>query len=189
MENYGIATRPGFFWPGGRKPTTFTPRCGCRATAVFLTPIPSATASLIHWRKSSWDQKSDYSFKEALLPISETLFYFTDDNASVPEAPKKKRLIFLRSCEMNALRRLDQMYLNNGPEDFYYKRIRQDARFVLMGCDTPFASCFCASMGTNTCEGYHAYVHPDGDRFYLDIPDRELAACADGLAAEDASQR
>ena len=135
-----------------------------------------------------WDQKSDYSFKEALLPISETLFYFTDDNASVPEAPKKKRLIFLRSCEMNALRRLDQMYLNNGPEDFYYKRIRQDARFVLMGCDTPFASCFCASMGTNTCEGYHAYVHPDGDRFYLDIPDRELAACADGLAAEDASQ-
>ena len=31
-------------------------------------------------------------------------------------------------------------------------------------------------------------MHPDGDRFYLDIPDRELAACADGLAAEDASQ-
>ena len=24
-----------------------------------------------------WDKKSDYSFKEALLPINETLFYFT----------------------------------------------------------------------------------------------------------------
>ena len=23
-----------------------------------------------------WDKKSDYSFKEALLPINETLFYF-----------------------------------------------------------------------------------------------------------------
>ena len=33
-------------------------------------------------------EKSEYSFKEILLPISETLFYFTEDNVVVQEGPK-----------------------------------------------------------------------------------------------------
>lgn len=140
------------------------------------------------WKEIVWDRKSDYSFKETLLPVSETLLYFTDDTASVPEAPKKKRLIFLRSCEMNALRRLDEMYLHNGPADIYYQRIRQEAKFVLMGCEHPFDSCFCAAMGTNTCEGYHAYAHLEEDRLYLDIRDEELEEDTRGLEAQTAVQ-
>ena len=59
-----------------------------------------------------FDKKSEYSFKEILLPISETLFYFTEDNVVVPEGPKKGAIIFLRSCDLHGLKRMDQIYLN-----------------------------------------------------------------------------
>ena len=37
---------------------------------------------------------------------------------------EEKILIFLRSCDMHAVRRLDEIYLNNGGfEDIYYKKI------------------------------------------------------------------
>ena len=32
-----------------------------------------------------WNRKSDYSFKEVLLAINETLFYFTEDQTTVPK--------------------------------------------------------------------------------------------------------
>lgn len=60
-----------------------------------------------------FDQKSDYSFKEILTPISETLFYFTEDEAIVPKERKKGAVVFLRACDLNALKRLDDIYLHN----------------------------------------------------------------------------
>lgn len=102
-----------------------------------------------------WEKKSDYSFKEVLLPISQTLFYFTED--SVKEADpehRKKAIIFLRSCDMHAVKRLDEIYLNNGFEDYYYKRLREEVKFVVMGCRESFENCFCVSMGTNQPDEY-----------------------------------
>ena len=61
-----------------------------------------------------FEKKSDYSFKEALLPINETIFYFTEDETTVPKGPAKERLVFLRACDLNAVKRLDQIYLKNG---------------------------------------------------------------------------
>ena len=89
-----------------------------------------------------WDRKSDYSFKETLLPINETLFYFTEGQTNVPEGPKKDILIFLRTCDLHAVRRLDEIYLKNGFEDFYYARVRERAKFVLMGCQNTCESGF-----------------------------------------------
>ena len=42
-----------------------------------------------------WNKKSDYSFKEILTPINETLFYFTEHNMTEPELPDRKIMIFL----------------------------------------------------------------------------------------------
>ena len=38
----------------------------------------------------AWEAKSDYSFKEALLPINETLFYFTEEETTVPRSPPER---------------------------------------------------------------------------------------------------
>lgn len=121
-----------------------------------------------------WDRKSDYSFKEALLAINETLFYFTEDQTTVPKGPDQDILIFLRACDLHAVKRLDEIYLRNGFEDFYYARVRERARFILMGCQETCESGFCVSMGTNRADRYDAYLKVDGEVVYADIKNPEL---------------
>ncbi len=121
-----------------------------------------------------WDKKSDYSFKEVLLPISQTILYFTEDEMKVPKEEEKGNLILVRSCDLHSVRRLDEIYLKNGAEDYYYKRIRENTRFILMGCPESFDSCICVSMGTNKSTDYDAYPRMDGQGVYLDCRDEEL---------------
>lgn len=116
-----------------------------------------------------WDKKSDYSFKEILLRINETLFYFTEDSTSVPKGQEKEILIFLRACDLHAVKRMDEMYLRNGFEDFYYARIRKHAHFVLMGCKTTCENGFCVSLGTNIAENYDAYMKVENDVVSMDL--------------------
>ncbi len=123
-----------------------------------------------------WNKKSDYSFKETLLKINETLFYFTEDQTTVPKGPKKDILIFLRACDLHAVKRLDEIYLKNGFEDFYYARVRERAKFILMGCKNTCDSGFCVSMGTNKADNYDAYIKVDGDIVQMDLKWDALAA-------------
>ena len=106
-----------------------------------------------------FDKKSEYSFKEVLTPISQTLFFFTEDQCKESAPPKKGTVIFLRSCDLHALKRLDDMYLKNGSPDYYYQRIRDNIKIVLIGCNQSFENCFCVSMGTNISENYDMSVN------------------------------
>lgn len=132
-----------------------------------------------------WSAKSDYSFKEALLAINETLFYFTEDRTDVPSISPKGLLIFVRSCDLHALKRLDQIYMKNGFEDYYYARIREKAKFILMGCKESCKSGFCVSMGTNISENYDAYIKPDGETVFADVKDESLKTAFAGGEAVD----
>lgn len=123
-----------------------------------------------------FEHRSDYSFKEALLAIHETLFYFTEDTTSVPACTDRRLLIFLRSCDLHALKRLDAIYLHNGPEDFYYKRLREKADFVLMGCEKTCDTGFCASMGTNRADQYDLYLKLNQNTVLIDCPSKSLRA-------------
>ena len=69
-------------------------------------------------------QKSRFSPKEVLLPITQTLFHYTESSVQEPEPPQKDRMIFLRSCDLHAVKRLDAVYLQDRFEDTYYKRLR-----------------------------------------------------------------
>lgn len=115
-----------------------------------------------------YDKKSDYSFKEILLPISETLFYFTEDSVKEADGPKKGAIVFLRSCDLHAVKRLDEIYLQNGSKDYYYNRIREKLKFVLIGCENNFEDCFCVDMGTNESNNYDAYIQVQGDEVLID---------------------
>ena len=128
-----------------------------------------------------WNKKSDYSFKEVLLAINETLFYFTEDQTTIPKGPEKDILIFLRACDFHAVRRLDDIYLNNKFEDYYYARIREKARFILMGCESTCASGFCVSMGTNKADNYDAYIKVDGDEVLMDVKWEDLVISLDDV--------
>lgn len=112
--------------------------------------------------------KSDFSFKEILLPISQTLFYFTEDSVKEADGPKKGAIIFLRSCDLHSVKRLDEIYLKNGFEDYYYKRIRENVKFVLIGCQNSYENCFCVEMGTNKIDSYSLSIDYKDDKFFID---------------------
>lgn len=133
------------------------------------------------------DRKSDYTFKEAFLPMSQTLFYFSEDDIKEPDTPKKPVLIFLRSCDFHAVRRLDEIYLKNGAPDTYYSRLREKSRFVLMGCPQAFDSCYCVDMGTNIAEGWDAAFEKKGDSYYMSssLPELDKVFCRYATEATD----
>ena len=123
-----------------------------------------------------FEKKSNFSPKEIMLPINQVLFYFTEDEfrETSSEYKNKKVLIFLRACDLNAVKRIDQIYLNNGPEDIFYKRIRERTKFVLVGCRKSFRNCFCVSMDSNIADGYSAAMNVGKDEIQLEIVDEDL---------------
>ena len=98
--------------------------------------------------------RSTYPAKEVLTPVTETLFYFTEDEFKESKLKDDRDLlIFARACDINAIKILDQIYLENGGiEDYFYKRKRDRAKFVLMECTEQFDGCFCCSVGSNTTD-------------------------------------
>lgn len=106
-----------------------------------------------------FDQKSYFSPKEAFFPVRETLFYFLKDEVSIPVVDETPIIIFLRACDLNGIKRLDRMFLENGKFiDFYYQRRRKNIKFFMIECVEGFENCFCASMGTNITDEYDAVV-------------------------------
>ncbi|MBM6859564.1 anaerobic sulfite reductase subunit A [Clostridium saudiense] len=121
-----------------------------------------------------FDKKSQFSYKEVLLPISQTLFFFTENEMKEADMEEKAPLIVLRSCDINSLRRIDDIYLRNGFEDPFYKKIREKAKFILIGCENSFENCFCVNMGTNKTEEYDMYLKVNGNEVILDVKDAGL---------------
>ena len=122
-----------------------------------------------------WDRKSNFSPKETFLPINEVLFYFTESEFRESSIDDRKTLVFLRACDLNAVKRVDQIYLGNGEEeDYYYKRNREKVKFVLVGCQESYRNCFCVSMGTNKADNYDAAMNIRGNEIQLELRDDDL---------------
>lgn len=132
-----------------------------------------------------FNEKSQYSFKEVLLPISQTLFFFTEDEIKEPTPPKKGALIFLRSCDIHALKRLDDMYLHNGSVDHYYQQLRNKLKVILIDCKASFENCFCSSMGTNKTDEYDLSFRLEKDYYLLDCKDAQWAGLLQGMKDEE----
>ncbi len=127
-----------------------------------------------------FEKKSKFSFKEVLTPITQTLFYFTENNTTEPEMRKKGAIIFLRSCDLHAVKRQDEIYLNNGPADYYYAKLRENVKFVLIGCENSFENCFCVDMGTNKSDSYDFSVELSNGNVLIDSKDEKITALLKG---------
>lgn len=121
-----------------------------------------------------FEQKSSFSPKEVILPITQTLFYFTENNWTEPQVRDEKILLFVRSCDIHAISRLDEIYLHNGPADPYYKVLRGKMRFCLMECPESFTNCFCVSMNSNRVDKYDLFVRRNGAAVWVKVMNEEL---------------
>ncbi|MFU0831455.1 MAG: Anaerobic sulfite reductase subunit A [Oscillospiraceae bacterium] len=121
-------------------------------------------------------ERSTYPLKEVLTPITQTLFYFTDDEFHESKAPEKDILIFGRACDINSVKILDQIYLENGDvADSFYQRIREKAKFVLMECTEQFDGCFCCSVGSNVTDMHSLAVSFREDGAYVSVVDQSMS--------------
>lgn len=131
-------------------------------------------------------EKSDYPVKEVITPITQTLYYFTENEfreSSVGH--NKKILIFARPCDINAQRRQDMIYLHNGNfEDTFYKRIRDRVKFVCIECVEGFDTCFCVSMNSNKTDDYSLAVRFNESSLLFNIKDTEFTKYFEGKTEE-----
>lgn len=126
-------------------------------------------------KEIEFGKKSQFTAKEVVMPVTETLFYYTEDEQKVPSIDERKSLVFMRSCDIHGLNRIDNVYLKNGIEpDFYYKRLRDKVKIVVMGCEESFRNCFCVSFGTNKTEEYSLGIKVVKDDVYIDVVDDEF---------------
>lgn len=122
------------------------------------------------WDDLVWQEKSHMSPNTVISPITETLFYFNKDTIQIAETDTTPVLIFARACDINAMSRLDYMYLSNGNNsDYSYQQLRDHIRFVLIECPQSFENCFCVSMGSNKTDNYSAAMRfsDDGASVFL----------------------
>jgi len=92
------------------------------------------------------DNQPQTSAKSFLLPQRETLFTYTsaagDNYAFAAEDGIRPTVFFgLRSCDLSAILYMDVIFQTGG--DPYYRRRRQDSILISLGCNAPFANCFC----------------------------------------------
>ncbi|MDD2400031.1 MAG: 4Fe-4S dicluster domain-containing protein [Sulfurovum sp.] len=68
-----------------------------------------------------------------------------------PEEEPKKRIIFLRNCDIKAIRLLDGWFEKDiADED--YKKLRENLILVTIGCHTIGPFCFCSTFGVDPIE-------------------------------------
>lgn len=109
--------------------------------------------------------KTYLSPKQYVFPVRETLFHFDEVACKVPELETKPIYVFLRTCDINGMDRLDTMFLKNGSiVDPYYARRRERMVFIMMDCTGKgFDSCFCVSMESSKTDAWHFSLLTDGD--------------------------
>lgn len=118
-------------------------------------------------------EKSTYPAKEVITPISQTLYYFIENEfRESTMKSQKKILIFVRPCDINAQKRQDNIYLKNGNfEDIFYKRVRDKVKFICMECTEGWDTCFCVSMNSNTVDDYSLAVRFNDDNLLFNLKD------------------
>ena len=118
------------------------------------------------------NEKSHFSPKEVFYPVSQTMFYFKGDNCTEKELENEKDIIlFARPCDINAIRRLDNIFLHNGQSDVYYSRMREKLHIFMLECRESFDNCFCVSMGSNITDTYSAAFRIDDICALVEIRD------------------
>lgn len=133
------------------------------------------------------ERTSDFSAKEVYYPIMQTMFYFTDTEVIESKIKDEREVILLlHPCDINALRRTDNIFLKNGAgADLYYERLRKKIRIVLLECKGSSDNCFCVSMDSNRAENYEMAIRLEENGVKVQVKEAEWNRFFEHAAADD----
>lgn len=128
------------------------------------------------FKQLCWTKRTHFSAKELAFHIIEELFHITKKGPQETCKPFRKKIVFCRSCDIEGFRRLDKIYLENGPfVDIYYKRLRDTMSFFLIECSEGFEGCFCQSVTSDTTTAYAVSLFETGDEISVTIGEPDFA--------------
>lgn len=119
-------------------------------------------------------EKSNASVKEVVFPVTQTILYFNEDSYSIPKECEKEKLVIARACDINGIHRLDTLYYKNGESDFYYKRLREKVKFIILQCNHAYKNCFCVSMDGNKTDDHVMGINVDDNNIYIQVTNEEF---------------
>jgi sulfhydrogenase subunit beta (sulfur reductase) len=135
-----------------------------RGKTFLFTKVSSPSEASLNYNRTMLPPK-----KYFVRPLEEILKVKVGKGYEpVVEEPKKIVLLGLHACDINALRVLDSVYLDE-PEDPYYQSRRANAFIVGVSCE-PDEYCFCKSMGTDYAwTGFDLFLHDIGEAYLVRV--------------------
>ena len=113
------------------------------------------------------EEQPDKSPKEFFLPQNEVL----DPEAIAKSNPEEnKTIIFgVRSCDIEALRVFDDVFLNDTYVDPYYEKRRDNTIIIGYSCPHREPTCFCDQLGISPHENKLAdlYLYKFDDKYWI----------------------
>lgn len=115
--------------------------------------------------------------EEQLLSFSTSVNRTFDDGTGIEATP---RVLFgLHACDINAINRIDKVFMDSDYVDPYYAAQREATVIVGISC-MPTEHCFCTAWGTDEVnQGYDLFLHDIGDRYLVTILSVQAAEVLD----------
>lgn len=113
--------------------------------------------------------------KEILLPAMEKLYRYESIQGhhtvdAFSESAGSFIIFGIRSCDVQAITCLDDVFLRGEFVDEFYRSKRENASIIAISCTKPGAYCFCRSMGLNpqTHRGADLQIYDCGNIYGLE---------------------
>ncbi|MDX1613601.1 MAG: 4Fe-4S dicluster domain-containing protein [Candidatus Promineifilaceae bacterium] len=117
--------------------------------------------------------RSYSSPKNFFIPFKEDLVTYKLDDADweqeIEYTVHPRVIVGMRACDINALRKLDEVMLNSVYPNPYYAARRRNT--IIIGLDhEPLEDCFCHSMNANVAlSGFDLFLTDIGDKYFVAI--------------------
>lgn len=132
------------------------------------------------------DKQPDRSPKGFFLPQQERLGNDFQAKAELKDKEKKTIILGVRSCDLEALKVLDDVFLDQSPTgvDAYYKEKWENTIIIGLSCENKEKSCFCTALGVNPVENDKApiYMYQTGDKYILKAENPKYEQLINSLA-------
>ncbi|MDP6635652.1 MAG: anaerobic sulfite reductase subunit AsrA [Phycisphaerae bacterium] len=124
-----------------------------------------------------FSEKTETSAKSVLFPTREAMFNCGAGRIEEVTPDNRPTVVFLRACDVNALKVTDEVFLRNGGcMDSYYSRRRKNLKIFLLECPRQFETCFCVSMGSGRTKDYSVFLRKDADGYAVQVKDDDFPA-------------
>ncbi len=127
------------------------------------------------------DSQADTSPKEFFLPQDEKI-------EKIQENEKKTIIFGVRSCDIEAIKVLDSVFLDDDYVDVHYKNKRENTIVFALSCEDRFKSCFCDVLGIDPVENNSEpfTVYKFDNEIWINVNDSNYADLVSDL--EDGKQ-